>query len=163
MGNRQPISIATGNGFGNCGVAGGVFWSRNDDAVVAAFSCDMNSLMILAAAQATKPPNLWAFGVAAAAGLLIIVLVVLFRARRYFETARSGPKEEEPQASRTQNPSAFMAASMQGAIQKLRDHEKELQRLHRIEKERAAPTAPPSNNRYSSRKSWPRWVSSPPA
>ena len=100
----------------------------------------MNSLMILAAAQATKPPNLWAFGVAAAAGLLIIVFVVLFLVRRYFEKARSGPKEEEPQASRTQNPSAFMAASMQGVIQKLRDQEKELERLHRIEKERAAHT-----------------------
>ncbi len=100
----------------------------------------MNALMILAAAQATKPPNLWAFGVAAAAGLLIIVLVVLFLVRRYFEKARSGPREEEPQASRTQNPSAFMAASMQGVIQKLRDQEKELERLHRIEKERAAHT-----------------------
>jgi nitrogen-specific signal transduction histidine kinase len=31
-----------------------------------------------------------------------------------------------------------MAASMQGVIQKLRDQEKELERLHRIEKERAA-------------------------
>jgi PAS domain S-box-containing protein len=100
----------------------------------------MNPLMILAAAQATKPPNLWAFGVAAAAGLLIVVLVALFLVRRYFEKARSGPKEEQPQASRTQNPSAFMAASMQGVIQKLRDQEKELERLHRIEKERAEHT-----------------------
>ena len=33
-----------------------------------------------------------------------------------------------------------MAASMQGVIQKLRDQEKELERLHRIEKERAATT-----------------------
>ena len=41
---------------------------------------------------------------------------------------------------RTENPSAFMAASMQGVIQKLRDQEKELERLHRIEKERAAHT-----------------------
>src|SRR5260370_178233 len=98
----------------------------------------MNSLMILAAAEATKPPNLWAFGVAAAAGLLIIVLVVLFRVRRYFETARSGPKEEAPQASHTKTPSPCMAASMQGVIQKLRDQEKELERLHRIERERAA-------------------------
>ena len=100
----------------------------------------MNALMILAASQATKPPNLWAFGVSAAAGLLIIVLAVLFLVRRYFEKARSGPKEEEPQTQRTQNPSAFMAASMQGVIQKLRDQEKELERLHRIEKERAAHT-----------------------
>jgi PAS domain S-box-containing protein len=101
----------------------------------------MNPLMILAAVQATKPPNLWAFGVASAVGLLVIVLVVLFLVRRYFRNARdTRKKEEEPQTLRTQNPSAFMAASMQGVIQKLRDQEKELERLHRIEKERAAHT-----------------------
>jgi two-component system sensor histidine kinase HydH len=100
----------------------------------------MNPFMILAAVQATTPPNLWAFGVAAAVGLLIIVLVVMFLVRRYFEKARGGHKEEDPQTPRTQNPSAFMAASMQGVIQKLRDQEKELERLHRIEKERAAHT-----------------------
>jgi signal transduction histidine kinase len=43
-------------------------------------------------------------------------------------------------APRTQNPSAFMTASMQGVIQKLRDQEKELERLHKIEKERAEKT-----------------------
>jgi nitrogen-specific signal transduction histidine kinase len=43
-------------------------------------------------------------------------------------------------APRTENPSAFMAASMQGVIQKLREQEKELERLHRIEKERAEQT-----------------------
>src|SRR5205085_264669 len=41
---------------------------------------------------------------------------------------------------RTENPSAFMAASMQGVIQQLREQEKELERLHRIEKERAEQT-----------------------
>ena len=66
-------------------------------------------------------------------------LAVLFLARRYFH-ARSARKEELSQTPRTQNPSAFMAASMQGVIQKLRDQEKELERLHRIEKERAATT-----------------------
>ena len=35
------------------------------------------------------------------------------------------------------NPSAFMAASMQGVIEKLRAQERELARLHRIEQERA--------------------------
>jgi PAS domain S-box-containing protein len=100
----------------------------------------MNTLILLATLQADKPPNLWAFGVASGVGLFAIVLVVLFLVRRYFTNARDAHKEEEPQASRTQNPSAFMAASMQGVIQKLRDQEKELERLHRIEKERAAHT-----------------------
>ena len=101
----------------------------------------MNPIMILAAAQATKPPNLWAFGVASAVGLFVIIKVVLFLVRRYFQNVRNTHKEEEEsQTPRTQNPSAFMAASMQGVIQKLRDQEKELERLHRIEKERAAHT-----------------------
>jgi PAS domain S-box-containing protein len=100
----------------------------------------MNTLILLATLQADKPPNLWAFGVASGVGLFAIVLVVLFLVRRYFTNARDAHKEEEPRASRTQNPSAFMAASMQGVIQKLRDQEKELERLHRIEKERAAHT-----------------------
>ena len=100
----------------------------------------MNTLMILAALRTAKPPNLWAFGVASAVGLTAIALVVLFLVRRYFRNARNAHKVEEPQAPRTQNPSAFMAASMQGVIQKLRDQEKELERLHHIEKERAAHT-----------------------
>ena len=43
-------------------------------------------------------------------------------------------------APRIENSAAFMTASMQGVIQKLRDQEKELERLHRIEKERAEHT-----------------------
>ncbi|HEV2287612.1 MAG TPA: ATP-binding protein [Candidatus Acidoferrales bacterium] len=39
-----------------------------------------------------------------------------------------------------ENPSAFMTASMQGVIQRLRDQEQELARLHRAEKERAEET-----------------------
>src|SRR6266404_9844545 len=88
----------------------------------------MNTLMIVAALRTAKPPNLWAFGVASAVGLTAIALVVLFLVRRYFQNARNAHKVEEPQAPRTQNPSAFMAASMQGVIQKLRDQEKELER-----------------------------------
>ena len=89
--------------------------------------------------QASKPANLSAFGIGAAVGVFLVGLVVLFLARRYFR-ARDARKEEPSQTPRTQNPSAFMAASMQGVIQKLRDQEKELERLHRIEKERAAHT-----------------------
>ena len=64
----------------------------------------MNTLILLATLQADKPPNLWAFGVASGVGLFAIVLVVLFLVRRYFTNARDAHKEEEPQASRTQNP-----------------------------------------------------------
>jgi signal transduction histidine kinase len=48
------------------------------------------------------------------------------------DTATLKPKGDDP--------SAFMAASMQGVILKLREQEKELERLHRAEKERAEQT-----------------------
>lgn len=41
---------------------------------------------------------------------------------------------------KAENPSAFMAASVQGVIQRLRDQEQELARLHQAEKERAEET-----------------------
>jgi PAS domain S-box-containing protein len=91
-------------------------------------------------AQQTKSPNLWLFGLALAVGLFAVALVVLYFARRYFLSARETAAELAAPTPRTENPSAFMAASMQGVIQKLRDQEKELERLHRIEKERAAHT-----------------------
>ena len=96
--------------------------------------------MIFAALQNGKSPNLWLFGLGLAVGLFAIALVVLYFARRYFLNARETLKEAPSPAPRTENPSAFMAASMQGVIQKLRDQEKELERLHLIEKERAAHT-----------------------
>jgi PAS domain S-box-containing protein len=98
----------------------------------------MNPLSMLAALQATKPANLWPIGIAAALGLFAIALVVLYLVKRSFQSTRNAHKEEASQTPRVENPSAFMAASMQGVIQKLRDQEKELERLHRIEKERAA-------------------------
>ena len=97
----------------------------------------MSSFVHFAAAQ-VRPPGLWVFAVGAAAGLLVVAIIAMFLMRRHFRDARNAHKEEAPQAPSTQNPSAFMAASMQGVIQKLRDQEKELERLHRIEKERAA-------------------------
>src|SRR5258706_10625041 len=61
--------------------------------------------------------------------------------RNIFQSTREEQKKEfKTSAPRTENPSAFMAASMQGVIQKLREQEKELERLHRIEKERAEQT-----------------------
>src|SRR5216684_3348373 len=99
----------------------------------------MNPFTIFATLQASKPPNLSAFGISAAVGVFLVGLVVLFLARRYFH-ARNARKEEASQTPRTQNPSAFMTASMQGVIQQLREQEKELERLHRLERERAEQT-----------------------
>jgi PAS domain S-box-containing protein len=96
--------------------------------------------MMVAALLSARAPNLWLFGLALAVGLFAIALIVLFFARRYFLSVRETAAEVAAPTPRTENPSAFMAASMQGVIQKLRDQEKELERLHRIEKERAAHT-----------------------
>ena len=88
--------------------------------------------------QGVNTSNLWTIAIASAIGLSALGLVVLFLVRRYFQNAHDVNKASETMTPRAENPSAFMAASMQGVIQKLRDQEKELERLHRIEKERAA-------------------------
>ena len=69
-------------------------------------------------------------------GTMIAVVV----ARRYMRgDARSTYDHGEPKP-RSDNPAAFMTASMQAVIQKLRDQEKELETLHRAERERAQQT-----------------------
>ncbi|HVH72305.1 MAG TPA: ATP-binding protein, partial [Candidatus Dormibacteraeota bacterium] len=61
--------------------------------------------------------------------------------RKFFQSSKEEQEERvTTSAPRTENPSAFMAASMQGVIQQLRDQEKELEWLHKIEKERAEQT-----------------------
>src|ERR1700730_7630441 len=73
-------------------------------------------------------------------GLFVVVSLALFFIRRFFQNTREAQKGHLTVAPSTENPSAFMAASMQGVIQKLREQEKELERLHRIEKDRAEQT-----------------------
>jgi nitrogen-specific signal transduction histidine kinase len=83
---------------------------------------------------------------ALAVGLLLLLAAVtwliLSLSTRLFKDRREGnAKHRIDAAPRVENTAAFMTASMQGVIQKLRDQEKELERLHRIEKERAEHTA----------------------
>ncbi|MBI3405371.1 MAG: hypothetical protein HY046_07920 [Acidobacteria bacterium] len=73
-------------------------------------------------------------------GAFILALLVLSYVIR--KTLRRDPKKEPvdefaPPPVRTDNESAFLSASMQGVIKRLRDQEKELERLRRIEQERA--------------------------
>ena len=80
-----------------------------------------------------------------AAGLgvvfLVITVLVVFLVLKSFRNRREGQRKEFTTSTpRTANASAFMTASMQGVIQQLREQEKELERLHRIEKERAEQT-----------------------
>src|SRR5438874_8645506 len=95
---------------------------------------------IFAMWQSTKTPNLWPVAFASAVGLFAAGLVVLFFVRRFFQNTRDARQKTPEAATRAENPSAFMAASMQGVIQKLREQEKELERLHRAERERAEHT-----------------------
>jgi two-component system, NtrC family, sensor histidine kinase HydH len=91
--------------------------------------------------QPEDTTRLWQMAIGSALLLVAIVGLVLILIRRFFQTTREAHKGQiAAGAPRTENASAFMTASMQGVIQKLRDQEKELERLHRIEKERAEQT-----------------------
>src|SRR6266446_269495 len=87
----------------------------------------------------TQP--LWMIAAGLGVAFLVITGLVVFLVRKSFRDRREGQRAEfATSAPRTANPSAFMTASMQGVIQQLREQEKELERLHRIEKERAEQT-----------------------
>jgi signal transduction histidine kinase len=66
----------------------------------------------------------------------MVALVVLLRKSLRSESADSQDDWATPKAD-SENASAFMAASMQGVIEKLRAQEKELARLHLLAQERA--------------------------
>src|SRR5256714_3307410 len=85
--------------------------------------------------------HLWMIAAGLGVGFLVVTGLVVFLMRKFFQSTRDQQKEEfKASGPRTENPSAFMAASMQGVIQQLRVQEKELERLHRIERERAEQT-----------------------
>jgi len=85
--------------------------------------------------------HLWMIAAALGVGFLAVTGLVVFLMRKSFQSRREEQKEEfKTSGPGTENPSAFIAASMQGVIQQLRVQEKELERLHRIERERAEQT-----------------------
>jgi len=96
--------------------------------------------MMFAALQSDGTQNVWTVAIVAAVLLFGIVGIILYLIRRFFQDEREEHGRSLAAAPRTENPTAFMAASMHGVIQKLRDQEKELERLHRVEKDRAEQT-----------------------
>ncbi len=72
--------------------------------------------------------------------LLVAAIVALIMARRYFLRATKSSEVHRAQAASSGNPAAFMTASMQAVIKKLKEQEKELEALHRAERERAQQT-----------------------
>src|ERR1700720_78455 len=95
---------------------------------------------MLAIFQSGSPSNLKALAIGLALLLAGITWLVLYFVRHFFKDRRKASKVSVDPGPRVENPAAFMTASMQGVIQRLRDQEKELERLHRIEKERAKHT-----------------------
>src|SRR6202044_2594428 len=78
------------------------------------------------------------FAVALVVILFAGLVVVAFLLRKFMrDQARANKEDWTTPKTDVENPSAFMAASMQGVIEKLRMQEKELARLHLLAQERA--------------------------
>src|SRR6185369_18076413 len=128
MAKRKRLRAAIRDISGGGSASGGFLWLAN--ACVVPFvlhgAVEMRTSELFLAIQNTSA-TLWAVGGA----LLFVILLggtwMVFFAVRHMLRGGSSPKGEawEHQPS-TNNPSAFMTASMQAVIQKLRDQEKEL-------------------------------------
>src|ERR1043166_8661288 len=73
--------------------------------------------------------------------LIGVMGLAIFLLRYTFGRPRGPEKSGEASAPRAENAPAFMTASMQAVILRLREQEKELERLHKAERERAESTA----------------------
>ena len=98
------------------------------------------SFEFLIAAAAPSVNSVWVLS-----GILLIVLlsgavVIVAMARHYFQRNSISPSRSSAETPRSDNPAAFMTASMQAVIKKLKEQEKELEALHRAERERAQQT-----------------------
>ncbi len=72
--------------------------------------------------------------------LILAAAIVVTIAARHLLHRRDGKSDDFTDSPRSDNPAAFMTASMQAVIQKLREQEKELESLHRAERSRAQQT-----------------------
>lgn len=79
----------------------------------------------------------WTVITGTAIALFAILIGAIILIRKLLQNSPQRKKEEINAAPRTENASAFMAASMQAVIKKLKEQEKELERLHKEERDRA--------------------------
>jgi two-component system, NtrC family, sensor histidine kinase HydH len=88
---------------------------------------------------AVAPPinSLWLLSGALLLGILTVALVAVIMARRYLNAGPAAGERIGGDSPSSDNPAAFMTASMQAVIKKLKEQEKELEALHRTERERA--------------------------
>jgi len=79
----------------------------------------------------------WTVLTSTAIALLAILVGGIILLRKVFQNSPERKAQDLSAAPRSDNASAFMAASMQAVIKKLKEQEKELERLHHEERERA--------------------------
>jgi PAS domain S-box-containing protein len=89
----------------------------------------------------SKLPYPWVFFVMTGVLLVGVLVLAIFLLRRVYAGPASTRLSDKDPIPRAENAPAFMTASMQAVILKLREQEKELERLHRAERERAESTA----------------------
>jgi PAS domain S-box-containing protein len=100
-----------------------------------------HSLTLVVPHQQSGFPYPWLFfGMTAILLVGVLVLAILLLRRAYGGAGSTNASDKNP-IPRVENAPAFMTASMQAVILKLREQEKELERLHRAERERAENTA----------------------
>jgi len=79
----------------------------------------------------------WTVLTSTAIALLAILVGGIILLRKVFQNSPERKAQDLSAAPRSDNASAFMAASMQAVIKKLKEQEKELERLHHEERDRA--------------------------
>ena len=91
--------------------------------------------------QVPMSPRAWAFGAIAFILMLILSFLLVSLALRKFLGSKDAAKDEfAPKTPSSKDSAAFMTASMQSVIVRLKEQERELERLHRAEKDRAQQT-----------------------
>jgi two-component system sensor histidine kinase HydH len=95
----------------------------------------MRELLMAAAAPAVN--SLWILSGALLVAILLAAFAAVLLARRYLRRDSNSLDRSGQDSPRSDNPAAFMTASMQAVIKKLKEQEKELESLHRAERERA--------------------------
>ncbi|MGA9186839.1 MAG: ATP-binding protein [Candidatus Acidiferrales bacterium] len=90
----------------------------------------------LPVSSAGLPTGIW-YAAALAALLVVVIVGMVYLVRKFLRGPSAARVDDwEPKAG-SENASAFMTASMQGVIERLRAQEKELARLHALAQERA--------------------------
>ena len=95
---------------------------------------------ILFSSAVPSAGTLWRLSGVLSTVVLAGAVVAVLAARRLFRGGSRHAADFDSPTPRSDNPAAFMTASMQAVIQKLKEQEKELEALHRAERERAQQT-----------------------